>query len=378
MKVGILTYHRSHNYGAFLQAYSLSRKINSLPGFSCEILNYNLSKEDDVYKKKKWKRPLYLFQFLKQDIMFEKAQQEQLLSGNLLLDDDYSDVMSIADEKYDIIVVGSDEVWRIASRGFPNAYWLPGDHNFVKMSYAASGRNPQSKLTSEVLSNMKKLYADFSYIGVRDEITLNQTQSLVDNLKVERNCDPVFFYDRYKDKNSARTEICNKWGLNPNRKIVAVFYDRPNLITKLRMALGKSYQFICITRPMWNADKNLCHITPFEWADVIGGADFLVTAYFHGMLFAINQNTPFVAIDRRAGRSNLETSKLYDFISYSGLGERYYISSDILEQDWVSIANKIKEESQSSVDFHEIVDTQKSLFASFERKLWCIKNEREK
>lgn len=61
MKVGILTYHRSHNYGAFLQAYSLSMKINSLPGVSCEIINYNLSREDNVYKKRKWKRPIYLF-----------------------------------------------------------------------------------------------------------------------------------------------------------------------------------------------------------------------------------------------------------------------------------------------------------------------------
>lgn len=285
----------------------------------------------------------------------------------------------MADEQYDVVVVGSDEIWRIASRGFPNAYWLPGSHDFTKISYAASGRNPQSKMSQDVQNIMKKLYSDFLYIGVRDEITRKQIQSLVgDVVNVERNCDPVFFYDKFKSKSLVRKEICNKWGLNPDKKIIAICYDRPEIITRLRKLLGSGYQFICITRPMWNADKNLCDITPFEWADVIGGADYLITSYFHGMLFAVNQNTPFIAIDRRATRKSLETSKLYDFLNYNKLKNRYFLSSELSEIYWSCLAETIKEEIHSSINFDEVVSAQKALFTSFERKLWSIKNEREK
>lgn len=377
MNIGILTYHCSHNYGAFLQAYSLSHKLNNLPGISCEIINYNLKKENNVYKRKRWKRPIYFPFFLQQDRMFEREQHSQLLSGPLVLDDDYDSILHMADERYDVIVVGSDEVWRIASRGFPNAYWLPGKHSFIKMSYAASGRNPQSKITHDVQKLMRSMYSDFVYLGVRDKITQEQTQSFVDDIKVERNCDPVFFYDRFKNKKELRPEICERWKLDPKKRIIAVFYDRPEVITKLKRILGKEYQFICITRPMWNADKNLCSINPFEWVNFIGGCDFLVTSYFHGMLFAVNQNTPFVVIDRRATRDNLETSKLYDFLHYSGLDNRYNLSSEMSDIRWKFIADTIKNESFLSINFTQVVENQKALFSSFERKLRSIKNERE-
>lgn len=379
MKIGVLTYHRSHNYGAFLQAYSLVHKLNSMEDVTCELINYNLKKEDTVYKKKKWKRPLYFFQFLKQDQMFEKAQNSKMLSGPLLLDDDYIAILQMANERYDVVVVGSDEIWRIASRGFPNAYWLPGKYKFIKMSYAASGRNPRSRLTTDVQELMKKLYDDFEYIGVRDNTTQEQIQGVVNKIKVVRNCDPVFFYDQYKSKKKLRIEICNKYGLNPNKKIIGIFYDRPLLISKLRKLLNdKRYQFVCITRPMWNANKNLCSLTPFEWVDFIGGCDFLLTSYFHGMLFAVNQNTPFVVIDRRARKNSLDTSKLYDFLHYSKLESRYFLSSEMSNENWKIIADIVKTEVLKDVDFRHVVETQKALFSSFERKLRCIKNEREK
>ena len=84
MKVGILTYNRSHNYGAFLQAYSLCQKLNTIDNIDCEIINYNLETEDKVYKKKRLRRPGFLFTYLKQDHMFDNILQKQKLSDNLM------------------------------------------------------------------------------------------------------------------------------------------------------------------------------------------------------------------------------------------------------------------------------------------------------
>lgn len=375
MRVGIFTYHRSHNYGAYLQAYSLSNAINDIEGVSCELINYNLSKEDEVYKKKKWKRPIYFFKFLKQDKIFNEEQKHQLLSGNLILDDNYEKILQYADEKYDVVIVGSDEIWRIASRGFPNAYWLPGKHKFIKMSYAASGRNSNQKLTDEVLKKMKSIYADFNYIGVRDNITGEQVKKSCPEVQIHRNCDPSFLYKNFKNKKNLKENICKKWKLNPNKKLIAVMYDRPNVITNLRKLLGKDYEFICITRPMWNANKNLCTVTPFEWVDIIGGCDYLISSYFHGMLFAVNQNTPFIVIDRRANKSNLETSKLYDFLTYTKMEDRYKLASELNEDAWSKIAEQIKLEIKNGADFSEVIDNQKKLFEEFKEILMGFANE---
>ena len=37
-KVGIITFHASHNYGSMLQAYALQQVVLGM-GFDCEIIN---------------------------------------------------------------------------------------------------------------------------------------------------------------------------------------------------------------------------------------------------------------------------------------------------------------------------------------------------
>ena len=41
MRVGILTYHKTHNYGAYLQSYALTNYLNQKNGIQAEIVDYN-------------------------------------------------------------------------------------------------------------------------------------------------------------------------------------------------------------------------------------------------------------------------------------------------------------------------------------------------
>lgn len=38
-KVGVLTFHMAHNYGAMLQAYALTMEVKKL-GYNCEVIDY--------------------------------------------------------------------------------------------------------------------------------------------------------------------------------------------------------------------------------------------------------------------------------------------------------------------------------------------------
>lgn len=370
MRIGILTYHRSHNYGAYLQAYSLSNALNKEEGITCEIINYNLQREDTIYKKRRYKRPMYYYTFLKQDKMFEKMQSKQLLSECFILDDEYEEVLRFAEENYDVVIAGSDEIWRIATRGFPNVYWMPGKYKFVKMSYAASGRMLLDNLSEQQKSKLGELYRDFSYIGVRDEATKKLVEGVCSNKQVYRNCDPAFLYDGFKSKKKLKHEICSKWNINEKKKLIAIMYDRTDIISKMRRKLGKEYEFICITRPMWNADKNLCAVNPFEWIDIIGGCDYLISSYFHGMLFAVNQNTPFIVIDRRVNKDNMETSKLYDFLHFTNMENRYCLSIELDDKKWDCLAQQIMSDiNEGKTDFSSVVDRQRAMYKEFLEQL---------
>ena len=113
MKIGILTHHYVSNYGAFLQAYGLTEAVaQAFPEDTVEIINYinikhfviNFGGWFRFYPRRenfrcwlqKWKVPFLFGNARRQELRLSKAcfTAEQI---NRL--------------GYDVIIVGSDEVW---------------------------------------------------------------------------------------------------------------------------------------------------------------------------------------------------------------------------------------------------------------------------
>ena len=83
-----------------------------------------------------------------------------------------------------------------------------------------------------------------------------------------------------------------------------------------------------------------------------------------------------MAIDRRANKKTIETSKLFDLLSYSHMEDRYGMSEDISDEFWDKLAERIKKETNDdSTDFSDVIAEQKSLFDSFEKELLNIDTE---
>ena len=60
MKIGILTFHCAHNYGAVLQTYALKTHLEH-EGFCVEIMNYTPSYQIDKYRIWPDKKRIYRF-----------------------------------------------------------------------------------------------------------------------------------------------------------------------------------------------------------------------------------------------------------------------------------------------------------------------------
>ncbi len=378
MKIGILTYFRAINYGAYLQAYALSNRLNREDDIEAELIDFHMPAEDEYYQKQlKWRKNfLSTFYNRRRFNVFRDAWKSLSLSETSLCGNDIEEFLSFVRGKYDIIIAGSDEIWRPDGiRGFPAPYFLPGDTGCIKVSYAAAGLLSNEKLNEENLLFIKKCLDDFSYIGVRESKSINEIKSFVsDKGKVHLNYDPCFIYDFVPDPERGRSLLRKYFHLSGKRKVIAVMYterpeDGPVLEKYLKQNFGDNYDFISLY--VRNAEfQNYPSVTPFEWIDLIAAADGVISMFYHGIIFSILTGTLFYAVEKRAACK--EESKQYDLLSRLGLLSNYSFGlDDAIKNDGIknfmnSVAlgekmdfSSVKENARK--EFNEFVSVLRSL-----------------
>lgn len=341
MKIGILTYHRARNYGAFLQAYGLCRRLNEEPDIDAEIIDFHMHKEINFYshkpdKKLAWLRQLkwrlknfniFLYE-KKMQKAFDASYARMPLSSEYKCSDSIEDFQEFVKDKYDIIIAGSDEIWKTdAYRGFPSPYWLPGDLGCIKMSYAASCRSDLSKSNEQEICEINRLLNDFSCISVRDEMTRNHFNKYL-SLKttVVKSSDPSIIYDYKPDAARGREILKKKAGIDKDKKISVTMLGRKNeeVAECIKRELSDQYEMVAVFE--WHKGFiNIPDLTPFEWVDVIACADLVCASFFHAICFSVICHVPFLAfnIDNKG-------SKLKDVLEDSGNMDR------LIEEDQLS------------------------------------------
>ena len=59
MRVGILTFHRAHNYGAVLQCYALQKVLKNL-GHEVQVIDYRQPYIENLYAVFSWRHLFFL------------------------------------------------------------------------------------------------------------------------------------------------------------------------------------------------------------------------------------------------------------------------------------------------------------------------------
>lgn len=370
MKIGILTYHRANNYGAFLQAQALCCRLNQESGIDAEIIDYRMKAEEKQYsygaKIKKWiKNPAQIKFDIQLKTMFEHAYDQTYgkLSAGSCTSDSIEEFQKFLAGKYDVVIAGSDEIWKLDGfRGFPSPYWLPGDLQCRKFSYAASSRSEFSKLSKEKYREAQKLLNDFEVIGVRDISTYNEVKQVAsDEADIKLYCDPSFLYD-FPIETKAVAEILKfPRQLNTRKKNLLLMTADKTLADYVYRTFGDEYNLISVFH--WNKGfYNIGKLTPWQWLLLIKNVDFIITTYFHATCFSIIFNTPFIAF----GAKN-KSSKLEELLQTDSLARRYI--SDIEQFVKKSDAKAQVEERMQKEDFSEIIENYREEFKHFLRAL---------
>lgn len=376
MKVGILTYHRVLNYGAFLQAVCLCERLNAEKDISAEIIDYDMLSAQNIYKQLTGntvkKQIKYLANILLGNdfvVVLDHSEAFQrgygkakvLLSKDSLISDGIDDFTRFVKGKFDVIVTGSDEIWRIKQmRCFPNPYFLPGDLGCRKLSYAASARMDFNTLPKDHHDKLNGYLKDYEFISVRDENTYNAVKKEgISEEKLMLSCDPSFLYDFPESNITVREMLKEKCKLDPNKKILVLAEVYHNTAKSIISQVKDEYNVISTT--LKNSKCiNLSDLDPFEWRLLISKADMVVSSMFHGVCFSIANNIPFVAVVREDKKS-----KLQELLCNTELENRYVEAKDAMTLDW----KKTFALAAEKTDYRDFVLCQRKNFDVFLEKL---------
>lgn len=378
ISIGILTYHKAKNYGAFLQAYGLSQRLNEEKDINAEIIDFSMKREKKRYKV--GNNPIYIVKNFKQWNHykrlyngFEKGYKKAPISKDRCVSDSIEDFDNFVKNKYDIIITGSDEVWSLKSfRGFPNPYWLPGEIKCKKVSYAAASSTSNfEKQPDDIKYKIIEYLNDFEYITVRDKNTYNQISTIANyNDRLEKMPDPSFVYDYKANGDKGRRILKEQFKISSNDKIAIVMTENVKLQKMIGNVIGNTHKIVSVY-DYADGFNNLSDITPFEWLDVIAGADLVLASYFHAICFSVLNNRRFLAFGTDAKKD-----KLTEVLESVNL-EKFFV--DIEDISEAILSEKIQFCIDEEYDCHKEINEQRDKFIYFVDILRTIgeKNERK-
>ncbi|RHV96590.1 polysaccharide pyruvyl transferase family protein [Culturomica massiliensis] len=365
MKIGILTFHFGNNYGGLLQCYAL-QEVLKRAGYEVEIINYrpgsfsfcrrvcNKIKSINSWKVLAGLFREYFLSCLRSGHSQKNKDVEDILTEFDLFREKYLHLSSPVTEqnigewcaqRYDAIVVGSDQVWTsLYEKKY--IYFLDWKPEFPgkRISYAAcSAHEYVRKKQADLLS---VLLGKFDYLSVRDMTTARLIKQITGK-EPDIVPDPTLIYD-FK-------EFVTDIPVQP----YILTYILGSEITggheeALKRIKGKygCLKVISVHLPQgkndirFYADENHYTISPEKWVDLFAHASFVYTDSFHGIMFAVKFHIPFVAYYANLIRA----SRLLD------LKERCSVSNIINRTADITEANmKAVEFDDLKVDFDKLL-----------------------
>ena len=332
MKIGILTFHCAHNYGAVLQAYALQEYLKSC-GHEVEIIDYRPGYLVQPYKAfplprvgcssilQKIKRLVYwggTLPWRVKDIPirirrrkgFEKFIREKLNLSR----EGFNEVWRVSSDHYDAILFGSDQIWRPDSWGRVDPVFLgdfPVSKATLKIAYAASAGAASGTLGEN--ESVVKALENFDAISVRESNLANSLQSKTD-LKIETVLDPTLLVEK---------KVWDKIAIEPRiqEKYVLVYQVSYNIEAD-RIAAEIASQIGARVVSVWAGyslrGNMLREETPEQFVGWFKHASCVVVTSFHGTSFALINHRPVYFVSNGSAGEN----RPRQILSALGLSDR--------------------------------------------------------
>ena len=362
-KVGIITFHASHNYGSMLQAYALQQVILGM-GYDCEIINFRSDAQKEMYKPIFMRGTLYgkcvrfiiqatyVLGILKKYRLFEKFLKENLI----LSSKEYNTLKDLenADLNYDYYISGSDQIWNVLACDFSCAYFLPFVKFGKRIAYAPS-IGPH--LNIEKYGNIDKIYEllnKYDAVSVREFKGSRYIENII-NKQVPTVLDPTLLLDsnRYDSLIDKRPLI--------NGEYVFIYSPWSNEnVYEMAYTLGKKYKMkVIISQGMITKEEMLkwgrkfkiyAAVGPKEFLNLCKNASIVCCDSFHAVVFSILFKKSFFVLE------GMNDDRISNLLLITNLQSRSFSLSDNylsapLHIDYTNALKKLEIERRKSMDW---------------------------
>lgn len=309
MRIGILTFHRAHNYGAVLQCYALIQYLKSL-GNEVYIIDYSSEYVQSCYKLVNYhrirsKNPMRMISKLNNEIRAYPIRKARSEKFDTFVNKHFS-LLSINNiDDLDVIIVGSDQVWNTRlTHGFDKYYW----GNFIRnkntrlISYAASIEEFWEQDNNK---DAIKLLSNFDSISVREENAMLLLQKLMPQKEISLCVDPTLLipaniWNRIAEMPQISERYLLVYQVRNSEKTVSI-------AQKIAKKLSLSIVYLSAS-VFGNNSKVSRYASPEQYLGFFKNASFVVCTSFHGTVFSLVYEKPFVSIRLNDGRdSRVET-----------------------------------------------------------------------
>lgn len=371
LKIGILTQPLQDNYGGLLQAYALKEVLKDL-GHEVTIIDRRAPRRSRVRIiasniKQKIKRTNQ--RALTQSEVNTISQNTNSFKRKYIpevsdLITSHRGMKALNNRNFDAFIVGSDQCWRPLYSPKITNYFLDfvKDNTHIKrISYAASFGTSSWEFNRRETQRCKKLLRKFDAISVREKSGVTLVSSQLGRSDVYHVLDPTMLLStkHYKD-------IAIREGFKSDIGTLKVYVldksqEKDDFINMLEKQLNLRKFEVMPRKRLKDGGVRSNNIDQFQfpspamWLKGFDSAEFVITDSFHGTVFSILFNKPFITIaNKKRGIARFES-----ILNTLGLSER--LVTDIREVDvnqiinspidWDVVNRKLSSERENSMNF---------------------------
>lgn len=350
MKIGILTFHRAHNYGAVLQCYALQEALRMF-GYDVSVIDYRQPALEIAYKK--WNFITILRNFVHPKMMLDYVHYFLKRNNEIKLFSKFSKYLNLTEAcdraniptYFDAYIIGSDQVWvpRWTGGKMDDVYAGFFKHNKTSFIFSYAISLNQNSIAQVPIDKWKSIVENFEVLSFREsKIALKISQLTQSAVRVD--LDPTLLLN--KEKWDSITN--NKW----EGKRYLLIYHLPgryggmteNSFNDKALQIAKSMNCEVISLfPMRFAVNDF--VSLFKYAQGI------ITTSFHATVFSLIYEKPLMSVVLNDGYDNRYVELLDAIGASAALVDKNFNNGIFPKIDYKKVSMQRKKLAYPSLDY---------------------------
>lgn len=327
MKIGLITI-KSHNIGNRLQNYAVQEVLKKL-GHDVYTMN-NEYCGGDVTTFKHTLKICVLNRVLPSLFSNRRKRFDDFNSEFIQFDDSkwsYGIAPDDILDEFDYFVTGSDQVWNPHFDFLSSNEYLEFARDDQKIAISAS--LGVSEIPNAQIGLFTRRLKDYNAISVREDAGARIVKQLTDR-DVPVLIDPTMMLGK-----EDWLKIARPHEQKPQGKYILTYFIGKQLPETKAFIHEKAEELDAEVVNLYDPKiKNYYAVNPSEYIDYIAHAELMCTDSFHGSIFSILMDTPFVVFDRKDSAKRMN-SRIDTLLSKTNL-EKHYFGHGF---DWDAVKN---------------------------------------